>query len=77
MATKIYVVFDGPPGHEAPHFIEVEDEHGNSIGGVDHPIQWAPPRSGTFITDSERAGHWRLGPFYLEDPDDVLLTGGG
>jgi hypothetical protein len=27
----IDVVFDGPPGHEPPRFIEVEDEQGRSI----------------------------------------------
>ena len=25
------IVFDGPPSHEAPRFIEVNDSHGRSI----------------------------------------------
>lgn len=27
----INIVFDGPPDHDAPRFVEVEDESGNSI----------------------------------------------
>ena len=30
-ALYVDVVFDGPPGPEAPRFIEVEDEQGRSI----------------------------------------------
>ena len=29
--ASILIIFDRPPGPEAPRFIEVEDEHGNSI----------------------------------------------
>lgn len=29
--SHIDFVFDGPPGPQPPRFIEVEDEHGNSI----------------------------------------------
>lgn len=28
---RIDIVFDGPPGPEPPRFIEVENEHGQSI----------------------------------------------
>ena len=28
---KINVIFDGPPGHEAGRFVEVEDMEGQSI----------------------------------------------
>jgi hypothetical protein len=28
---SIRIIFDGPPGPEAPRFVEVEDEQGNSI----------------------------------------------
>lgn len=31
MRFPIDIVFDGPPGHEAPRFVEVEDAHGQSI----------------------------------------------
>ena len=52
---ELYVIFDGPPGHDAPRFIEVEDAQGQSHG-VDVGVAWNSP---------EVSGHnyWRLGPF--------------
>jgi len=31
MSRQIRIVFDGPPSHEAGRFVEVENEHGESI----------------------------------------------
>lgn len=31
MNEKICIVFDGPPGHEGGRFVEVENEHGESV----------------------------------------------
>ena len=31
MSKHIDIVFDAPPGHEAPRFIEVEDDTGASV----------------------------------------------
>ncbi len=28
----INIIFDGPPGHDAPRFVEVETDDGKSIG---------------------------------------------
>lgn len=42
----IAVVFDGPPDHDAPHFVEVEDASGASI------------RVGEWEESSD--GYWRL-----------------
>lgn len=48
--SGIYVVFDGPPGHESGRFVEVETERGKGLGMSNR--KW------------ERVGHfWRLGPF--------------
>ena len=38
----INIVFDGPPDHDAPHFIEVEDESGNSLSIG----EWLPRKDG-------------------------------
>lgn len=46
----MYVIFDGPPSHEAPHFVEVEDSKGRSVSG---PAKWEP-----------YGKYFRLGPFY-------------
>lgn len=55
---EVYVIFDGPPSHEGPRFIEVEDADGKSIGG----IQW----------ERMPNGWWRLGPLLKRaDPDRV------
>lgn len=32
MSKFIDIVFDGPPGHEAGRFVEVENQNGQSIG---------------------------------------------
>lgn len=42
----IDIVFDGPPGHQAPRFVEVEDAQGSSIS-VGHWVRRAD-------------GHWVL-----------------
>lgn len=51
---KVYVVFDAPPGHEGGRFVEVEDEHGVGVGG----LEW----------EEEADGKWRLGPFLVGPP---------
>lgn len=43
----LYVRFDGPPDHDAPRFIEVEDEHGVGVR-----IEWR-----------QDGNDWLLGPF--------------
>ncbi len=54
---KVYVVFDGPPGPESGRFVELEDEEGRGVGGVDW--EEVPSEDGTPL--------WRLGPFLLEE----------
>lgn len=46
---KVYVVFDGPPEHNAGRFVEVEDENGHSL------------RAGGW--EKCKDGYWTLGPF--------------
>lgn len=31
MSKAINIVFDGPPGHDAPKFVEIETDNGKSI----------------------------------------------
>lgn len=50
--TAINIVFDGPPDHEGPRFIEVENDHGQSI----RIGEWAALKREGF----EDAGYWRL-----------------
>ena len=60
MADEIYVIFDGPPSPIAKHFVEVEDEKGQSItvdGWSKHPFA---------------DGYWRLGPFFQIDYSEDL-----
>jgi hypothetical protein len=48
--SAIHIIFDGPPSHEAPRFVEVENPQGRSI----RIGEWEPdPRP-------EYAGQWRL-----------------
>jgi hypothetical protein len=75
MAEKIYVIFDGPPEPDGPKFVEVENEWRQSInvGAWQEDVER--------VLDARQDGRespffWRLGPFYAEDPDLVLLTGG-
>lgn len=42
--SHIDIVFDGPPGHEAPRFVEVENEKGKSISVGD----WISRGDGTW-----------------------------
>ena len=53
----LYVIFDGPPGPEAPRFIEVEDEIGRSVGPWDSGVDW------TKEDWLSQPPTWRLGPF--------------
>ncbi len=57
-SEPVYVIFDGPPEHRAPGFIEVEDEDGFSVGG----FTWEPH----CLADC-----WRLGPFYTTPQPSV------
>ncbi len=57
----VYIIFDGSPGPEGPHFIEVEDDHGRSIKST--KAEWAE-------YNFENQGYWRLGPFQLEEERD-------
>ena len=50
----LYVVFDGPPSHEAPRFVELEDA-GGAGHGSDVGVGW-----------DESEEFYRLGPFYSE-----------
>lgn len=56
---KVYVVFDGPPGPESGRFVELEDEEGRGVGGVNHVVQWSEQ-------ETKHGKLWRLGPFLLE-----------
>ena len=46
--TSINIVFDGPPSHEGPRFVEVESGEGRSI------------RVGRWEPHPEHEGMWRL-----------------
>lgn len=48
--TAINIIFDGPPDHEGPRFVEIEDADGQSIRIGD----WAPDER------PEHEGLWRL-----------------
>jgi len=48
----LFVVFDGPPGHESGRFVEVETAAGRSVK--------AP---GSWHEHPTAPGLWRLGPF--------------
>ncbi|MFC4852771.1 hypothetical protein [Actinophytocola glycyrrhizae] len=41
-ARAINIVFDGPPSHEGPRFVEVEDDAGRSI----RVGEWVPRDDG-------------------------------
>lgn len=47
-AEQLYVVFDGPPSRISGRFVEVENQHGVSVGGID----WTQGDNGL----------WYLGP---------------
>lgn len=47
---QLFVVFDGPPSHESGRFVEVENQHGFSVGGPG--LNWTQGDSGL----------WYLGP---------------
>lgn len=48
--SAIYIIFDGPPDHEAPRFVEIENPEGRSI----RIGEWEPdPRP-------EYEGQWRI-----------------
>lgn len=51
----VYIIFDGPPGPEAPRFVEVETPGGQSV-----KVEWTEDKV-------EHKGYWRLGPFQLPD----------
>lgn len=50
----VYVVCDGPPGHESGRFVETETEDGKGIG-LKPDGGWEEHPNGN--------GMWRLGPF--------------
>lgn len=50
--TAINIIFDGPPDHEGPRFVEVENDQGQSI----RVGEWAALNREGF----EDAGYWRL-----------------
>lgn len=41
-SSVINIVFDGPPSHEGPRFVEVEDDQGHSI----RVGEWVPRGDG-------------------------------
>ena len=47
---KVYVIFDGPPGHNPGRFVEVEDTKGRSVSLSG--VEW-----------KQRGRYWMLGPF--------------
>ena len=49
---EVYVIFDGPPGHNGGRFVELEDANGNSVNSPG----WM---------ENQKKGFWRLGPLYL------------
>lgn len=64
MSDKVYVIFDGPPGHDSGEFIEVEDETGMSIKPGDlGEMAWSKAKT---------AGYYRLGPFWRIDYSEDL-----
>lgn len=51
MTKRVYhVVFDGPPDHDAPKFIEVEDGNGKSIA----PGRWIERDDGYWVLELPR-----------------------
>jgi hypothetical protein len=50
--TGINIIFDGPPGPDGPRFVEVENDHGQSIRIGD----WAEYQPEGY----EHEGFWRL-----------------
>lgn len=46
-AQEVFVIFDGPPGPDAPRFVEVETPEGQGVS-----VQWHDRGDGT----------WALGP---------------
>ncbi len=61
---KVYVIFDGEPGLEAPRFVEVEDENMNSVGGPNFDAKWE--RDPASIV-AGRENLYRLGPFWVRE----------
>lgn len=59
VSERVFVVFDGPPSHEAGRFVEVETADGKGRGG----IAW-----------TERDGYWLLGPFVRAECSDALAA---
>lgn len=49
---QLYIIFDGPPGHNTAHFVEVETDTGVSV------------RAGEW---KQQGGYWTLGPFCESD----------
>lgn len=47
---QLFIVFNGPPSADPPRFVEVENAHGEGVGGID----WSPWGD---------HGLWALGPF--------------
>lgn len=54
-APALYVIFDGPPDHDAGRFVEVETDSGRSVS------------VGEWSEYADHPGLWRLGPFYAYD----------
>lgn len=48
-AVPVFIVFDGPPSHQSPRFIEVETEDGKSVSAG----EW-----------SKVGEYWKLGPLF-------------
>ncbi|GAB1512575.1 hypothetical protein JCM33774_46170 [Actinophytocola sp. KF-1] len=44
LPSVINIVFDGPPSHEEPRFVEVEDDEGHSI----RVGEWVPRGDGSW-----------------------------
>ena len=53
----LYIVFDGPPGHQSGRFVEVENSDGEGLSGG----EWK--QAGEF---------WRLGPVFSAKAIDAL-----
>ena len=60
---ELYVIFDGPPTHEAGRFVEVENTEGKSVSTN---CEWV----------EQSNGYWALGPFYdCTSPEPNIIQG--
>jgi len=58
-AEPVFIVFDGPPDHNAPRFVEVETAGGISVKAG----EWKP-----------YGDYWTLGPLFLHPATDDIAA---